>query len=243
MQEKRNVLITGGAQGLGKYIVESLYKKYFNIIIIDIKPIDELPKDFRIKISAYYQVDLAMLDEVDRVVRNIIKQFKKIDVLINNASMRIFKDFIDFSEKDISKYLIVNIHSPLIIIKRLLPIMKNNNFGRIINISSISAYNGYSTGSLYCSTKMGLITFAESLSREFKKENNNVTINTICPDSFRKIDGQKLKNDENIIGSVIKSIDKIINSNVNGRVYNAFIIRNRLLSFLLYLKKSMNFMK
>ena len=115
--------------------------------------------------------------------------------------------------------------------------MRKNKFGRIINISSISAFNGYKTGSLYCSTKSALLPFAEALSKELEEENNNITINTICPDSFVTIRGEKLEDFDKITGKIKERIREIIDGNGNGKVYNIFPFRSRIRYILSSLKK------
>lgn len=242
MANRLNIIITGSAGGLGNLIAEYLYKSKYNIIGIDLLPIEEINLT-EYYLNEYYQYDLSDVAKIPKLIERIINEKKRIDILINNASVRQFKNFDLFTFEELDKYIKVNIQAIYYLTSAVLPFMKSNNFGRIINISSISAYNGYRTGSLYCSTKMSLITFAEAFSRELDEGRNNITINTICPDSFRKISGEKLKAFEQITKIIIKRINSIIDSDVNGRVYNGFTLRNRLLFFSLYMKKSLNFLR
>jgi len=68
--------------------------------------------------------------------------------------------------------------------------MKEKGYGRIINVASLSGFQGYKTGSLYCSTKAALIRFTESLGKDLEKRDSDVTANVICPDSFSSVEGE-----------------------------------------------------
>ena len=116
--------------------------------------------------------------------------------------------------------------------------MKKNGFGRIINISSISAYKVYDTGSLYCSSKRALIAFTEALGKELEPLNGSVTVNAICPDSFSRIDGTGLKNYDLITGSVLADIERIIKSRSNGTTISVFTFKHKIRERLRFLKQA-----
>ncbi|HEC93515.1 MAG TPA: SDR family NAD(P)-dependent oxidoreductase [Candidatus Atribacteria bacterium] len=216
--KKRIILITGGTQGLGMYLAKHLHKMGHTIIILGTRSFKNIPESYKKIIQDYYKIDLSDLTAVNIVLSNIIRKYKNIDVLINNAALRIFKNYIEFSEAEIERYINVNFKIPILLIRKIFPIMRKNGYGRIINISSKSAFWGYKSGSMYCSTKSALIKFTEAFGRELKVHNNNVTINVICPDSFRTVEGEWLKGCNRIMSLIAKNVDEILVSNRNAEV-------------------------
>ena len=226
MRDKLNVLITGVCGKLGSLIAAELNSNGHNVIGLDLKKPDD-PEVLK-SLKKFIAFDLSNIKEIPDQIQELLKEFKCIDVIIANAALRKFRSFTSFTYNEIDASLKINFQATLILIHSLLPGMKKNRLGRIINISSISAYNGYKTGSMYCSTKMALLPFAESLSKELKEENINITINTICPDSFSIINGEKLDNFDLITGKVLRKIKKIISGNINGKVYNIFTFKSKI---------------
>lgn len=212
-----NILLTGGFGRLGKLISTSLIEKGHFVICLDKNVPNEIPfsKDnFKIK---FYEIDLCNKENLFEILENIIKTFKRVDVVINNAALREFNSFEKFSQSEIEKIINVNFQVPISIIRKILPLMIENNFGRIINISSISALSGYSSGSLYCSTKNALITFTESLAADLEKLNKNITANVLLPDSFQTREGIKLAHYDMIVNGIIGKIDNLIRNRINGK--------------------------
>ncbi len=236
IKETKIVLISGGAHGLGKYLGEKLSAAGHSIIILDRIPIEQIDKYYQQKICNYYEVDLSEWEQVDKTVDEIFKQYQRVDILINNAATRLFKDFSKFTVSEIDAFLYVNFRTPLLLIKKVFPLMQSNKYGRIINISSKSGFWGYQTGSMYCSTKSALIRFTESFGGDLSKK-ENVTVNVICPDSFRTIDGEKLKGCDQIINKIGQKVEHLMTSNDNGKVIPILRLQTRIYEFLRTLKK------
>ena len=216
--EKLNAIITGCSGHLGKIITEYFIQKNINVIGIDLNAKNSFKSENNDSSADYYKLDLSEKNDIKKILSEITDKYAKIDILINNASVRTFKEFSEFSDKEIYDSYQVNILSPIVIIKALMPIMLKNNFGRVINISSISGMYGYRTGSLYCSTKSALIEFTKSLSYDLEYENKNVTANVICPDSFYSRENEKSQNHDYIIKHILKFIDKSITTKINGKI-------------------------
>jgi short-subunit dehydrogenase len=160
---------------------------------------------------------MADFDKVNIVVEQVLSKYERIDVLINNAASRLFKRFCEFDSSEIESYVDVNFGTPIMLVRKVYPYMKERGYGRIINISSFSAFSGYSRGSLYCSTKCALKVFSESVGKETNSV-ENVTLNVICPDSFSTVEGHVLSNYEHMVRRVNKAIDNILKSKRNGQV-------------------------
>ncbi len=228
-----NVLITGGAGVLGRKIAEDLLAKGHGVFVLD----KAMAKTTG-QAAEFIRCDLGNQDDLSACFNELITRAGRVDVLINCASVRQFKMLADFTPTEIRQNIQVDFIAPVILANLCLPRMEKNNFGRIINISSISAYSGFSTGSLYCSSKNALITLGESLGKELKKTNGSVTINTICPGSFSKTDGTTLQSFPRITGSIVDTVDRIIHSGMNGRVINIFSFQNKLMESLRFLLKA-----
>lgn len=220
--ETRNVLITGGAEGLGRYLARHLLSRGHRVLVLDRAPIEDLPAEYRESLAAYLQVDLADWSAVrDCVSRILENNEQRIEVLINNAASRTFANFHEFKARDIDQCIQVNFRTPVLLAHQLLPSMREYGYGRIINISSRSAFRSYRTGSLYCSTKNALVAFTESVGRELAASGDNITINAICPDSFRTREGQDLPGAGKILATIAKAIDTLLTSRRNGEIISA----------------------
>lgn len=216
----KNVLITGGASGLGKEIAEHLLKRNFNIFIIDKFPKSDVDEIYLTKIKKFYEFDLS---NIQNIIKHLVDDKFNIDILINNASVRLFKEIKNFSDQEIENYLKINL---LAHIKLTQHVIHNSNFCKIIFISSRAGFSGYSTGSLYCGSKAFIQRFSESLAKELTNDNKG-TSNIICPNSLSTLDGIKVKNYRKRIRQILKYIDKIIDKPVSGECYNTFSISEK----------------
>lgn len=233
----KNVLITGGANGLGLEMSQWFISLKYNLFIIDKLPRSELPAILKDKIAGYFQIDLSSRDQIMEFLSEIKKE-KGFDVLVLNAFPRTFKNFIDFKFKEISDFTEIGFVHQMMICNTVLQWMEKKNFGRIIMIGSKSSFQGYSKGSLYCSLKMALIGIFDSLSRELKYSGKNITVSIIHPDSFSTNDGKKLKNYKTTIRKIFSCLNKILNGQIS-RQYYAMGLKSRLILFLQHINKSL----
>jgi 3-hydroxybutyrate dehydrogenase len=230
-KKKLKVLITGGCRGLGRAIAENLYKQGHEVFIFDKSDKSKIDPSYSSIITGYFQCDISRSEETEACFKILIDRIDRIDVLINNASGKKFKKFEEFQTSEIRENINIEFLAPVILSNLCLQIMKRNNFGRIINISSISAYRVHGFGTIYCSCKRALISFGEALSKEFTDLKGAITVNTICPDSFSQLDGTNLKSHSFITKSVLLNVNRIIQSDLNGNVFHIFTFRHRLKEF------------
>ncbi|MCK4662440.1 MAG: SDR family oxidoreductase [Bacteroidales bacterium] len=217
----KNILLTGCTQGLGKFLCEEFYNSGYKIIGIDIKSEKDIDNDFFNMLEGYFQIDLREIYKINETINNILKVYH-IDILINNAGIKSFKIFSEFSNKEIDDIFFVNTIAPIKIIHAILPYFIKNKHGKIINISSNAAFQGYKTGSIYGSSKLALLNFTESIGKELY--GSGVTINTICPSTIItkefliKYPNERTNRNLILPKSVFKKIVKIISSNQNGKI-------------------------
>ena len=237
MSEKTfKILITGGARGLGRKIAEYLYKQGHEIFILDKSDQTEIDPLLAAILTGYIQCDLSNIEESLACLRKNISDIGRVDILINNASGKKFKELEYFAVNEIMENINIEFTAPLILSNLCLDVMKKNNFGRIINISSISAYRVHRRGTIYCSCKQAINVFGECLAKELDLLQGTITVNTICPDSFSKLDGTLEKDYHLITNTVLTNINLIIRSHVNGKVFNVFTFKHRLRESLRILK-------
>ena len=173
----KNILITGGAGGIGLEIVHYFEKKNFNIIILD----KTLKKNFK-KIKKnifYFEVDLLELKKTEKKIQQIISKFKTIDILINCAGIQYISKIENFPTNEWRKVIDINLTSSFITSKYIIPVMKKNNSGRIINISSVHGLVASENKSAYVASKHGLIGLTKAIALELSK--TKITCNAISP--------------------------------------------------------------
>lgn len=161
----KNVLVTGGTRGIGEAISREFAKRGYDIIINYVKS-DEKAKKLKQELEATYnikvfpiQADLSSEIQIENMVNLAIKEFGKIDVLVNNAGIVIDKEFEDRTVEDWKKTLDINLIAPFVLTKLIGKEMIKHKNGVIINISSTNGLNTYYPSSVdYDSSKSGLIS-------------------------------------------------------------------------------------
>ena len=177
----KNILITGGAGGIGLEIVHYFENKNYNVIILD----KTLKKDFKknykkIKKNIFYfEVNLLEIKKTEKKIQQIISKFKTIDILINCAGIQYISEIENFPTNEWRKVIDINLTSSFITSKNIIPVMKKNNSGRIINISSVHGLVASENKSAYVASKHGLIGLTKAIALELSK--TKITCNAISP--------------------------------------------------------------
>lgn len=165
-----NILVTGASKGIGKVIAETL--KYVGNVYVTGRNEEALKS---VCAKDYCVCDLSLNSE--QLGEFIIKN--KIDVLVNNAGEYIYSRIDDMKECDIHRVFQTNLIAPAYLISKAVPCMRENKWGRIINIGSISGNMGEAFASIYSSSKAGLTGLTKALALELADQ--NITVNTINP--------------------------------------------------------------
>ena len=179
------VLITGGASGIGASLVESFCRQQATVCFIDIQ--DQAAAELIARVSSinnattpvYYPCDLSITEELKRTVARTIKQFGRVDVLINNAANDTRHDFRDIDEAYWDSRIQLNLRHYFFAIQAVFDSMKKNQAGAIINMGSMSwhACQGGMTG--YTTSKAAIEGLTRGLARDLAKY--NIRINTLVP--------------------------------------------------------------
>ena len=187
----KKVLIIGGSRGIGKKILED-----FSSLDYEVSYTYNKSKSLNKKNIKSYRLNLNNKKSIDNFLKSVANQ--SFDILINNAAIAQKKDFLTLSLSDWEKMFMVNLFSYTLIIKRILPYMIKNKWGRIINIASIGGQWGGYDQFHYAASKSALINLTQSIAKKYSKY--NITSNAVSPGliitdmSNREIYSQKGKN-------------------------------------------------
>ncbi|MCU7495199.1 MAG: 3-oxoacyl-ACP reductase FabG [Ignavibacteria bacterium] len=183
--ENKVALITGGSRGIGASCVELFveagagvaftYKS--NKAAAD-ELIGRLDKEGSRPLRAY-SMDMESEKDIHEKVRQVISDFGRIDILVNNAGIWKYGAADEMSLKDWEETISINLTGTFIITKAVIPEMKKNGFGRIINISSTAGQRGEAFHSHYAASKGALISYTKSLASELARF--NITTNCVAP--------------------------------------------------------------
>ena len=179
---KKTILVTGGAGIIGFSIVQYFYKKNYNVIIAGLsgkKNSDKIKKNLDKKRLLFFNIELTQSDNIKKIIKGSVKKFKTIDVLVNCAGIQFVSPVDKYPEKIWRKMIDINLTTPFLVTKEVLPVMRKNKFGRIINIASTHGLIASVNKSAYTATKHGLVGLTKVTALETAKE--NITCNSVCP--------------------------------------------------------------
>jgi len=184
MNEPNTALVTGGGRGIGKETAILLAKMNLNVIICsrtqaDIDSVIEETKKMGSNKVMGKKCDVSRSDDVNALVKGILDEYGKIDILINNAGITYIKILVDTTEDEWDRTLDINLKGVFLFCKAIIPHMIMNNFGVVINVSSGAGKVGFENLSAYCASKFGMMGLTESLAWEVA--NSNIRAMTICP--------------------------------------------------------------
>ena len=155
----KNVLVTGGAKGIGKAICDEFRSCGYNVFS-----------------PARQEMDISNPDSIHNYAESLKTA---IDILVNNAGINILGGIEEIDENDIAAMINTNLTGPLALIKAIVPYMKKNGYGRIINVSSIWGVRSKERRLLYSASKFGINGVTKSLAGELGKY--NILVNSVAP--------------------------------------------------------------
>ena len=171
------ILITGGSRGIGRAMATRFAECGAKVIITYKSKIDH--RYFKPRNIHYFKCDSSDSKRVKQVVSNIIKKFKKIDVLINNAGITKDKLILRMSEDDWDNVIDTNLKGAFLFCRETSRIMIKKHKGKIINISSVVSLSGNAGQSNYSASKAGLAGLTYTLAKELGKY--NIQSNVVSP--------------------------------------------------------------
>ena len=172
-------VVTGGSGGIGLDVSKKLAKLKIKVLILDINK----PKISKNKFIYSEQVDLNNENKINQVIAKFIKKEKRIDYIVNAAGVLWFDKDLGLEKIKTNiwdKVFSINLKSMLIVLKKILPNMKKNKFGSIVNISSIDALSGDDKPQeAYGTSKAAMIRLSKSIAIQYASK--NIRSNSVLP--------------------------------------------------------------
>lgn len=182
--EGKTAIITGAARGIGKAIALKYAQQGANIAFTDLA-IDENAKATEAEIAKLgvkvkgYASNAANFEETHKVVEEIVKDFGRVDILINNAGITRDGLMMRMNEQQWDMVININLKSAFNFVHALTPVFIKQKSGNIINMSSVVGLSGNAGQTNYSASKAGMIGLAKSIAKELGSR--NIRANCICP--------------------------------------------------------------
>ncbi len=176
-------IVTGGAQGIGRTIAETLATHGADVAVADLDPgrsqetVDAIAKLGRKAVNV--KVNVADWNDVKQMVEHVSKELGRVDILVNNAGVTRDGLLVRMKDEDWNLVLQVNLTGTFHCTKAVLSSMTKQRYGRIVNIASIVGVMGNAGQANYAASKAAVIAFTKSVAREYASR--MVTVNAVAP--------------------------------------------------------------
>ncbi|MCH7730827.1 SDR family oxidoreductase [Patescibacteria group bacterium] len=163
-------VVTGAAGGIGSTFVKELDKENVDCVLIekDEESVKRLISSLQGKNHSYFICDFRRTSEILRLVKKIKRAYKKIDLLINVAGIGVYKSIEDIRLSEWEDSLAINLTSPFLLIKKLIPLLNKSESPLVINVGSGAGIMPFTNRVAYCSSKYGLRGMTLTLAKEYE---------------------------------------------------------------------------
>lgn len=206
MLEGRVAIVTGGTRGIGLETVRLFKENKAEVILFGsrqesvTKAIEDLKKE-GMEVSGYYP-NLNNIEEIEATVKDIISKYGHIDILVNNAGISANKKIEDTTSEEFAGIMNLNVNAMFNMTKAVVPYMKENGGGVVLNTSSMVSIYGQPSGVGYPASKFAVNGLTKSLSRELAPF--NIRVNAVAPGVTRTDMIAKLPEEQ--LGPIVKTI-------------------------------------
>ena len=182
-EQKKRALITGASSGIGKQTALAFASSGIEVALVSrsvekLAAVENAVTKTGVKAKTY-AVDLANLSQVQEKMRQIVLDFGNIDILVNNAGMGYTATLSETPLSDWQQVIDLNLTSVFECIKGILPSMRQQNRGTIINVASVAGKQAFANWGAYSVSKAGVIALSQALAQEERK--NGIRVTAICP--------------------------------------------------------------
>lgn len=177
----KRAIVTGASSGIGKEVALRLIQAGAQVALVSRNPdqiLNELPAEANAK---GFAVDLSDTTKVSSQIKAIITDLGGIDILINNAGSAYIGELIDMPLAEWQKIFDLNVTSVFQCLQAVLPTMRSQKSGTIINVASIAAKQGFPNWGAYCASKFALLGLTQSVAAE--EQPHGIKVMSICPGS------------------------------------------------------------
>ena len=180
------VLVTGAGTGLGKGYAQ-VFGESGSVVLCagrNVARLNQVVQTIEKEGGAAkaYGVDVTDLQSIRAMVQQILQDYGRIDVLVNNAGYENIQPFLEVTPEAYDDIMNVNLKGAFFVAQEVAKVMKDNGGGKIINIGSLGSYIGLAESSVYCSTKGGVIQMSKTMAIELGPY--NIQVNCLAPGYF-----------------------------------------------------------
>ncbi len=181
--ENKVAVITGGASGIGEASAILFAREGAKVVLADVK--EENGKQIADKINKdgnkalFVKVDVSQKEDIDKMVGKTISEFKKIDILFNNAGIARLKPLHEQEENEWDDVIKINLKGAYLCSRGIIPYMQKQKKGSIINNASIAGVVGFPGAAAYCASKGGLRLLTRNMALDYAAD--GIRVNDICP--------------------------------------------------------------
>jgi 3-oxoacyl-[acyl-carrier protein] reductase len=184
-ESERVVIITGGSRGIGRAIAFRFAGEKPKLVLVHYDPDDSVAKETLVRLAEKgvqgeaHRLDVSNRGEVDRLFKDVLSRFGRVDVLVNNAGITKDGLLMRMSEDEWDLVLSVNLKGVFNCTQAVIRAMIKERSGRIVNISSVVGQMGNAGQTNYSASKAGIMGFTKSLAREVGSR--GITVNAVAP--------------------------------------------------------------
>ncbi|KLO23431.1 short-chain dehydrogenase [Marinitoga sp. 1197] len=193
-------IVTGANRGIGKEISKKFVEEGATVLgfarnIEALKNVENELNSMKKGIFKGYKVDVSNTDEVNKAVKEIFKEYKRIDVLVNNAGVTKDTLLLLMKEEEFDFVINVNLKGVFLVTKAVAKFMRKQKSGSIINISSVVGLDGNIGQTNYSASKAGVIGMTKTWAKELTMKGEQIRVNAVAP-GFIETDMTKELNEE-----------------------------------------------
>ena len=180
-------LVTGGGTGIGRAFTEALASSGAKVVIASRRhevlrrTADEINSNVGSERVFPYEFDIRDRAQIDEMVSDVVQRWQTIDVLINNCGLAVPETVEEITDEGWDTVMETNLRGVMQLVRAVLPHMRTNDFGDIVNVSSQAGKHGYADVPSYCASKFGLLGYAEALRDHVRKTGANIRVFNVCP--------------------------------------------------------------
>jgi len=180
-------IVTGGGTGIGRAFAEALAAAGAKVVIASRRTevlrstADEINTSLGVEHVFPYEFDIRVRAEVDELAADVYGRWQAIDVLVNNSGLAVPETVDNVTDDGWETVMDTNLRGVMQLVRAVLPFMRKNDFGDIVNVSSQAGKHGYADVPSYCASKFGLLGYAEALRDDVRKTGANIRVFNFCP--------------------------------------------------------------
>jgi meso-butanediol dehydrogenase/(S,S)-butanediol dehydrogenase/diacetyl reductase len=180
-------IVTGGGTGIGRAFTEALASAGAQVVIASRRSevlrrtADEINAMLGTERVFSHEFDIRDRAAIEELVTDVLARWKSIDLLINNSGLAVQETVEEITDEGWDKVMETNLRGVMQLVRAVLPHMRRNDFGDIVNVSSQAGKHGYADVPSYCASKFGLLGYAEALRDHVRKTGVNVRVFNLCP--------------------------------------------------------------